>query len=69
MTSVSKNVFIDKIDNIVNKYGNTYHRAFKINDVDVKSSRSFDFNKEDNNKDLKFNVYDHLNNILPTYMF
>ena len=26
MTSISKNVHIDKLDDIVNKYNNTYHR-------------------------------------------
>ena len=30
ITSVSKNVYIDKLDYIVNEYNNTYHRAFKM---------------------------------------
>ena len=30
MTSISKNVCIDKLDEIVNKYNNTYHRTVKI---------------------------------------
>ena len=30
MTSISKNVCIDKLDDIVNKYNNTYHRAIKM---------------------------------------
>ena len=30
MTSVSKNVYIDKLDVIVNKYNNTYHRTIKM---------------------------------------
>ena len=30
MTSISKNVYIDKLDNIVNKYNNTYHSTIKI---------------------------------------
>ena len=29
MTSISKNVYVDKLDNIVNKYNNTYHSAVK----------------------------------------
>ena len=29
MTSVSKNVYIDKLDDIVNKYSNTYHSTIK----------------------------------------
>ena len=38
MTSISKNAYIDKSDDIVNKYNNTYHRTFKMELVDVKSS-------------------------------
>ena len=38
MTSVSKNVYIDKLDDIVNKYNNTYHKTINIKPVDVKSS-------------------------------
>ena len=36
MSSISKNVYIDKLDDIVNKYDNTYHRKVKMNPVDVK---------------------------------
>ena len=36
MTSVPKNVYIDKLDNLVNKYNNTYHSTNKIEPVDVK---------------------------------
>ena len=38
MTSVSKNVYIDKLDDIVNKYNNTYHSTIKMKPVDIKSS-------------------------------
>ena len=44
LTSVSKNVYIDKIDNIVNKYNNTYHSTTKMKPVDVMSSTYIDFN-------------------------
>ena len=44
LTSVSKNVYIDKIDNIVNKYNNTYHSTTKIKPVDVMSSTYIDVN-------------------------
>ena len=37
MTSISKNVSINKLDDIVNKYNNTYHIAIRIKPVDVKS--------------------------------
>ena len=36
MTSVSRNVYIDKLDDEVNKYSNTYHSTIKIKPFDVK---------------------------------
>ena len=44
MTSVSKNVCIDKLDNIVNKYNNPYHRTIKMKPVDVKNNTYIDSN-------------------------
>ena len=38
MTSISENVYIDKLDDIVNKYNSTYHNTIKMKPVDVKSS-------------------------------
>ena len=38
MTSVPKNVYIDKLDNIINENKNTYHKTIKIKPIDVKSS-------------------------------
>ena len=35
MTSISKNVYIDKLDNIVNEYNNTHHRTIKMKPIDV----------------------------------
>ena len=46
MSSVSKNVYIDKLDDIVNKYNNTYHNTIKIKPVDVKSYTYINFDKE-----------------------
>ena len=34
MTSISKNVYGDKLDDIVNEYNNTYHRTFKMKPID-----------------------------------
>ena len=48
ITSVSKNVYLDKLDNIVNKYNNTCHSTIKIKPADVKLSIHIDFNKENN---------------------
>ena len=36
MTAISKNVYIDKLDDIVNEYNNTYHRTITMTPVDVK---------------------------------
>ena len=60
MTSVSKNVYIDKLDDIVGQYNNTYHRTIKIKLVDVKDNSYIDFKKEVNDKDHKFKVGDHV---------
>ena len=42
MTAISKNVYIDKLDDIVNEYNNTYHRAIKMKPVDVKDNTYID---------------------------
>ena len=60
MTSVSKNVNIDKLDDIVIEYNNTHHRAIKIKPVDVKDNTYIDFKKDVNDKDPKFKVVDHV---------
>ena len=36
MTSISKNVYIDKLDDIVNEYNNTYHRTIKMKPLMLK---------------------------------
>ena len=40
-TSVSKNVYIDKLDDIINEYNNTYHNSIKMKSVDVKKNQIF----------------------------
>ena len=60
MTSISKNVYINKLDDIVNEYNNTYHRTIKMKPVDVKDNTYIDFKKEVNDKDPKFKVSDHV---------
>ena len=49
-------MYIDKLDDIVNKYNNTYHSTIKMNPVDVKPSIYIDFNKAINNKNPKFKI-------------
>ena len=60
MTSVSKKVYIDKLDDIVNEYNNTYHRTIKIKPTDVKNNTYINIGKEVNDKDPKFKVGDHV---------
>ena len=60
MTSVSKNVYIDKLDHIVGGYNNTYHRTIQMKPVDVKDNTCIDFEKEINDRDPKFKVHDHV---------
>ena len=60
MTSISKNVYIDKSDDIVNKCINTYHRTIIIKTVDVKPSIYIDFNKENNKEGPKYKVGNHI---------
>ena len=60
MTSVSKNVYIDKLDDIVGEYNNTYHRTIKMKPVDVKDNTYIDFKKEVNDKDPKLKVGNHV---------
>ena len=60
MTSISKNVYIDKLDDIVHKYNNKKHRTIKMKPIDVKDYTYIDFGKEVNDNDPKFKVGDHV---------
>ena len=56
MTSISKIVYADKLDDIVNKYNNTYHSTIEIKPVDIKTNTYLDSSKEINDKDPEFKV-------------
>ena len=58
MTSISNNVYIDKLDGIVNKYNNTYHSTIKMKPVVLKSSTYIHSSKEVNRKHPKFKIGD-----------
>ena len=60
MTSVSKNEYIDKLNDIVNECNDTYHRVIKMKPVDVKDNACINFGKEVNDKDSKFKVGDQV---------
>ena len=60
MSSVSKNAYIDKLDDIVNEYNDTYHKTIKMKSVDVKDNVYVDSGKDVNHKDPKFQVGDRV---------
>ena len=55
---MSKKVYIDKLNDIVNKHNNTYRRTIRMKPVDLKSSTYIDSSKEINDKNPKFQVID-----------
>ena len=58
MSSISKNVYIDNLDDIVNKYNNLCHRTIKMKPVDIKQSTYINSSNEINNEDPKFKIGD-----------
>ena len=54
MTVISKSVYSDVLDNIVNKYNNTVHRTIKMKPVDVTSHSYAEYNEDSNEKTPKF---------------
>ena len=59
MTSLSKIVYIDKLDDIVNECNNTYHTTAKMKPNEVKDNTYINTDKEVNDEDPKFKVGDH----------
>ena len=53
-------MYIDKLDDIVNKYNNTYHRAIKMKPAEVKQNVYIDFSEKVNSEDSKFKVSNHV---------
>ena len=60
VTSLSKNVYINKLNGIVNEYNNKNHRKIKMKPVDVENNKYIDFSKEVNDKDPQLKVGDHV---------
>ena len=65
MTSITKDVYIDKLDYIVNKYNNTYHRTIKMKTVALKSNTYIGSSKEINDEDPKFKIDGIVKNTVP----
>ena len=49
MTSISKNIYVDKLYDIVDKYNNIYHSTTELKRVDVESATYINSSKENNN--------------------
>ena len=60
MTAISKNVYFDALDDIVDKYNNTVHRTIKVNPIDVTGDSYAEYNEIPNKKDPKFKVGDNV---------
>ena len=60
MTTVTKNVYFDVLNDMVDEYNNTYHRAIKMKPADVKSDYIAEYDEESNEKDPKFKIGDHV---------
>ena len=51
MTAISKNVYFDMLDDIVNEYNNTVHRTIKMKPIDVTDDSHAEYNEDFNKKD------------------
>ena len=60
MISVPTNVYIDKLDDIVSKCNNKYHKTIKMKPLDVRSNTYIDFDKRNNKEDPEYKVGDHV---------
>ena len=60
MTAISRNVYFDVLDDIVDKYNNTVHRTIKMKPIDVTSDSYAEYNEDFNKKYPKFKVGDHI---------
>ena len=60
MTAVSKNVYFDVLDDIVQKYNTRVHRTIKMKPIDVTSNFYAEYNEDSNEKDPKFKVGNHV---------
>ena len=60
MAPISRNIYVDMLDDIVNKYNNTAHRTIKMKPIDVTNDSLAEYNAETNKKDPKFKIGDHV---------
>ena len=63
MTAISKNIYFDVLDDIVDKYNNTVHRTIKMKPIQVTDDYYAEYNEDPSNeKDPKFKVGDNVRN-------
>ena len=60
MTAISKNVYFDVLNDIVDEYNHTYQKTIEMKPIDVGDDSFAKYNEESNKKDLKFKVGDHV---------
>ena len=60
MTTISKNVYIDVLNEIINRYNNTVHKTIKMKPTDVTGDSYVECNEDSNKKGPKFKVNDHV---------
>ena len=60
MTAISKNIYFDALDDIVNKYNDTVHGTIKMKPIDVTSDSFAEYNEDSNKKNPKFKAGDHV---------
>ena len=60
MAAISKYVYFDVLNDIVDEYNNTYHKTIKMKPIDVKSDSFAEYNEESNEKDPKLKLGDHV---------
>ena len=60
MTAISRNVYLDVLDDIVDIYNNTVHKTIKTKPIDVRDHCYAEYNENSNKKDPKFKVSDYV---------
>ena len=60
MTAISKNGYVDVLDDNFNRYNNAVHKTIKMKPIDVTDDYFAEYDEESNKKNPKFNVGDHV---------
>ena len=60
MTAISKNVYFDVLDDIVDEYNNSYYSTIKMKPIDIKDNNFIKYIEESNIKDPKFKIGEHV---------